>query len=113
MKPRIRKEPDSGIWHIVDGRLMVPAANWGEAIHFVHDMGQHRTKNQKPVKRVRRKPSKPQIIAEEYPHFEMLLGPKLARQRLATVYNVIPKTIEKYLTTWNSPRHDSTTAVGG
>jgi len=60
-------------------------------------MGQHRTKNQKPVKRVRRKPSKPQIIAEEYPHFEMLLGPTLAKQRLATVYNVTPRTVSDYL----------------
>ncbi|MGV0369619.1 hypothetical protein ACUY29_12700 [Corynebacterium aurimucosum] len=105
MKTRIRKEPDTGIWQVVDGRLMVPAANWEEAIHFVHDMGQHRAKSQKPTKI--------QIVAEEYQHLKTILGCKLAIQRLATVYNVTPKTIEKYLTTWNSPRHDSTTAVGG
>ena len=113
MKPTILKDLITGLWHVEEGDMVFPAASWGEALQFVHDMGQHRTKNQKPVKRVRRKPSKPQIIAEEYPHFEMLLGPKLARQRLATVYNVTPKTIETYLTKWNLPRHDLSVAAGG
>ena len=110
---RISKDPASGLWHVHEGDMAFPAASWGEALRFVHDMGKHRTKNQKPVKRVRRKPSKGQIIAEEYPHFEMMLGPKLARQRLATVYNVTPKTIEKYLSKWNSHQHDLNAAAGG
>lgn len=109
----IRKDPTSGVWHVEEGHMVFPAASWGEALRFVHDMGQHRTKNQPTKKRVRRKPSKGQIIAEEYPHFQMMLGPKLARQRLATVYNVTPRTIEKHLTKWNSHQHDLNAVHGG
>lgn len=110
---RIHKDLITGLWHVEEGDMVFPAASWGEALQFVHDMGQHRTKNQPAKKRVRKKPTKGQIIAEEYQHFAMLLGPKLARQCLATVYNVTPKTIEKHLTKWNLRQHDLSAVAGG
>lgn len=89
----IYKDPVSGVWHVQEGDMVFPAASWGEAMWFVHDMGEHRIKQQAP-----RKPTKGQIIAEEYGHFAKFLGPKLAVQRLAAVYHITPKTVERYIT---------------
>lgn len=90
----IYKDLVSGVWQVREGDRVFPAASWGEALRFVHDMGEHRTKQQAP-----RKPTKGQIIAEEYGHFAKLLCPKLAVQRLATVYHITPKTVERYIAT--------------
>lgn len=108
----IHKDLVTGLWHVQEGDAVFPAASWGEALRFVHDMGEHRTKN-KPAKRVRRKPMKKQIVAEEYEHFAQFIGPKLAIQRLAAVYNITPRTVERYITKWNSHQHDLSVAVGG
>ncbi|MHA7726189.1 hypothetical protein [Corynebacterium hesseae] len=109
----IHKDLITGVWHVCEGDAVFPAASWGEALRFVHEMGEHRTKNKSVKKRVRRKPTKGQIVAEEYEHFEMILGPKLAVQRLAAVYHTTPKTIRRHIQRWSSPQHDLSVAAGG
>lgn len=89
VKTRIRKDREAGLWNIHDQDLTFPATSWGEAMHFVHDMRRHRAHEQVFTTQ--------QIVAEEYPHFERLLGPALAKQCLATVYGVQRKTIEDYI----------------
>ncbi|MGV0351647.1 hypothetical protein ACUY2G_12185 [Corynebacterium guaraldiae] len=69
--------------------MVFPAASWGEALRFVHDMGKHHAQV--------RRPTKPEIVVEEYPHFARILGPTLARRRLATLYNISPRTVSDYL----------------
>lgn len=89
VKTRIRKDQEAGLWNIHDQDLTFPATSWGEAMHFVHDLRRHRAHEQVFTTQ--------QLVAEEYPHFERLLGPALAKQRLATVYGVKRKTIEDYI----------------
>ena len=89
VKTRIRKDRKAGLWNIHDQDTTFPATSWGEAMHFVHDLRRHRAHEQ-PL-------TKQQLVAEEYPHFARILGPALAKQRLATVYGVKCKTIEEYI----------------
>lgn len=89
VKTRIVKDRAVGLWTVQDGDSNYPAASWGEAIHFLHDLHRHRAHEQVFTKQ--------QLVAEEYPHFARLLGPALAKQRLATVYGVKCKTIEDYI----------------
>lgn len=89
VKTRIRKDREAGLWNVHDQDLTFPATSWGEAMHFVHDLRRHRSHEQVFTTQ--------QIVAEEYPHFVRLLGPALAKQRLATVYGVKCKTIEDYV----------------
>lgn len=88
MKTSIHKDLITGVWHVQNGDMVFPAASWGEALQFVHDMGEHRTSPP---------PSKPEIVVEEYQHLAQFIGPKLAKQRLATLYKVTPRTVNDYL----------------
>ena len=81
VKKRVVKDRAVGLWTVRDGDSTYPAANWGEALRFAHGLTL----------------TKQQIVAEEYQHFARLLGPALAKQRLATVYGVKCKTIEDYV----------------
>lgn len=89
VKTHIVKDRAVGVWNVHDEDMTYPAASWGEALQFVHDLRRHRAHEQKFTTQ--------QLVAEEYPHFVRLLGPALAKQRLATVYGVKRKTIEDYI----------------
>jgi len=89
VKNRIVKDRAVGLWTVRDGESAFPAASWGEALRFARDLGRHRAHEQPRTNQ--------QLVAEEYPHFACLLGPALAKQRLATVYGVKRKTIEDYV----------------
>lgn len=89
VKTHIVKDRAVGLWTVRDGDSAYPAASWGEALRFARDLGRHRAHEQKFTTQ--------QLVAEEYPHFVRLLGPALAKQRLATVYGVKCKTIEDYV----------------
>lgn len=89
MKPTILKDLITGLWHVEEGDMVFPAASWGEALQFVHDMGKHHAQV-RPL-------TKPEIVVEEYEHFSRILGPTLAKQRLETLYNISPRTVNDYL----------------
>lgn len=89
VKNRVVKDRAVGLWTVRDGDSAYPAASWGEALQFAHELGHHRSHEQVFTTQ--------QLVAEEYPHFVRLLGPALAKQRLATVYGVKCKTIEDYI----------------
>ena len=81
VKKRVVKDRAVGLWTVRDGDSTYPAASWGEALRFAHGLTL----------------TKQQIVAEEYQHFARLLGPALAKQRLAKVYGIALGTIEKYI----------------
>lgn len=89
VKTHIVKDRAVGLWTVRDGDSAYPAASWGEALQFARDLGRHRAHEQKFTTQ--------QIVAEEYPHFVRLLGPALAKQRLATVYGITRSTLDKYI----------------
>ena len=89
VKNRIVKDRAVGLWTVHDEDMTYPAASWGEALRFAHDLGRHRAHEQVFTTQ--------QLVAEEYPHFVRLLGPALAKQRLATVYGLKHKTVEEYV----------------
>lgn len=89
VKNRIVKDRAVGLWTVRDGDSAYPAASWGEALQFAHELVHHRAHEQPRTKQ--------QLVTEEYPHFVRLLGPALAKQRLATLYGVKCKTIEDYV----------------
>lgn len=89
VKTRIRKDREAGLWNVHDQDLTFPATSWGEAMHFVQDLCRHRAHEQVFTTQ--------QLVAEEYPHFVRLIGPALAKQRLATVYGLKHGTVEDYV----------------